>query len=249
MVRARILRRGSEYYLELPEDVASPELELFQLREGYYLLSVPPGAPKEKAGKKLSDEEKAVLSKLLRIRFENRVPPYVNKVLSAQEMKVLSGLERRNLVNVFKGRKYKDGVYNIRDDIYPLISGSRPEERPAPAPKASGSGGLYSTLMDQGFVVLRNKGEAMEFSEKTKSEMKTGRIKGTKGFDGKFYVVTNTFLSKASGMILGALEKDMNLDELSGQTSLDKDGCMAVLRLLSESGEVIEKKKGVFSAV
>jgi len=249
MARARILKRGDNRYLELPEGLLSyDELELFELREGYYLLSVPLGVQKnpQKKGVKLDSDEAAVLQKLLRIRFEKRIPAYVNKALNEQELKVLLGLEKKGFVNVFRGRKYKDGVYSIRDDVYPLVNGRPAPQKQATAPKQTSP---YGTLMEKGFLVLGNKNEAMEFSERTKMEMKKGTIKGVKGFDGKFYAVTSNYLAKASAIILKSLDKDMDLETIAKQTNLDREGCCAVLRLLSESGDVIEKKKGMFASV
>ncbi|MFH1394052.1 MAG: hypothetical protein ABII71_03340 [Candidatus Micrarchaeota archaeon] len=253
MVRARILKRGESRYLELPKELCSAdELELFALRDGYYLLSIPLGgkAEPQKKGIRLAPEEIAVLQKLLRIRFEKRVPPYVSKALNEQEQKVLAALEKKGFVNVFKGRKYQDGVYNIRDDVYPLIrpsgAGNTPDKTQS---TQSAPAGQYGMLRDRGFMVLGNKNEAREFSERANQEIKNGSLKGVKGFDGKFYVVTEGYLTKASEIILKKLDRDMNLETLAKETKLEMDGCTAVLRLLAESGDIIEKKKGMFAAV
>lgn len=43
-MRIRVLKRQNSSYLELPKEIASEdELELFTLKPGYYLLSVPIG--------------------------------------------------------------------------------------------------------------------------------------------------------------------------------------------------------------
>jgi translation elongation factor EF-G len=89
------------------------------------LLSVPLGqeraretrAPERSGGSTARSEgtitpaERLVLKKLLAIRFEKRTPPYVAKELSEQELFVLRELERKGFVNVFRGQKYKDGVF------------------------------------------------------------------------------------------------------------------------------------------
>lgn len=269
MGKARILKKGEHGYIELPpEFLAYEDAELFQLRDGYYLLSLPLGtgtrkaaedkAPRQARQKTLSDAERGLLLKLLNIRFEKRTPSYVTKSLSEAERAVLKELESKNYVNVFTGTKYRDGVYNINDDVYPLISG-RPDPQKAVPHKPAQETAVrkdaqlpqspYRRLMDRGFIVLENKNDARDFSEKVERDIKSGAIKGIKGFDGRFYAVTSGYLSKASEAILKALDRDMDLDTLAAQAGLDRDGCSAVLRLLSESGEVIEKKKGLFAAV
>ena len=41
----------------------------------------------------------------------------------------------------------------------------------------------------------------------------------------------------------------MDASSVSAATKLDPEGCMAVLRIMSEAGEILEKKKGVFAPV
>ena len=112
----------------LPVELAnSPSLEIFTLRDGIFLLSVK-GAiegrgglgkiAQETAGR-LSEDEKNVIRKLLSIRFENRVPSVVDKMLSKEEKGVLGPLAKKRLVWIFFGDKYgKEGVYNISDSAF-----------------------------------------------------------------------------------------------------------------------------------
>src|SRR5512136_1479556 len=118
--------------------VSSEEVEMFQLRDGFYLLSVPlgQGGPRPREGGGVTDQEKAVLKKLLSIQFQKRTPAYVGKALSEGEKAVLDGLEKRGFVNVFRGDKYKDGVYNISDNIYPVLSQNAKRAEGGVAPQA-----------------------------------------------------------------------------------------------------------------
>ncbi len=255
MARIRVLRRQEKGYIELPADLAgNEEIELFQLRDGYYLVSVPLGQPAQERkgpGQPLSEAEKAVLRKLLSIRFENRVPAYVGRALTEQEKAVLSGLERRGLVNVFKGKKYVDGVYSIPDSIYPLLSQKdRQAEAPqppreAPAPQVNSIGLLNS----RGYIIITDKREAYMLSEQLNGQMKSGAVVGVKGFDNKFYVVTRDYFSASEAKIAQALKEEMDAPSVAAATKLDPEGCIAVLRLMAENGEIIEKKKGVFAPI
>ncbi|MFH0737127.1 MAG: hypothetical protein V1827_00165 [Candidatus Micrarchaeota archaeon] len=263
MAKIRILRKQDKAYIELPAGLAgNDEIELFSLRDGYYLLSVPLGQAESKKGA-IDERERAVLRKLLSIRFENRTPAYVSKALSGVEMEVLGDLEKKGMVNVFKGDKYKDGVYNINDSIYPLLAQKdgppaqkaeaprkpEPAGRPVPADAQQGSGGAIVSLRSRGFVVIADRREAMMLSEQLGSEMKSGAFVGVKGFDGKFYIVSRNYFNSAQSSIGSALKEDMDAPSVAAAAKLDPEGCLAVLRLMAENGEIIEKKRGVFAPV
>jgi hypothetical protein len=79
--------------------------------------------------------------------------------------------------------------------------------------------------------------------------MKNGAVAGVKGFDNRFYVVTKPYLLGAQGAITPVLKDDMDAPSVAAAAKLDPDGCMAVLRIMSEQGEILEKKKGVFAPV
>jgi hypothetical protein len=263
MARLAIIKRQEKGYIELPPELASnDELELFQLRDGYYLLSVPLGgarrAPERPARDGMvSEQEKAVLRKLLSIRFENRVPAYVGKALNEQEKSVLRELERKGLVNVFKGRKYVEGVYNINDSIYPLLAqkgeARRPDEAPAARqerpPESQPPASQIGLLDTRGFIIIADKREAMMLSEQLNGRMKSGAVVGVKGFDNKFYAVTRDYFTSSEAKIARVLKEEMDAPSIAEAAKLDREGCIAVLRLMAENGEIIEKKKGVFAPV
>lgn len=263
MARVRVLKRQNAAYVELPKEMLGyDELELFQLREGYYLLSVPlpaPGSPQPatqgrepEAGGAVQASERSVLKKLLGIKFENRTPANVAKLLSDEEREVLGQLEAKRLVNVFRGTKYREGVYNISDAAYALATGSPKHgavsrEPGAVVPQTGvDSAGI---LVRQGYLVIGDRNEARALSEKLSGEMKAGNIVGVKGFDGKFYIVTKAYLLKAQAAISAVLKESMDAAGIAAAAKLEGDGCVAVLHVLSESGDIIEKKRGIYAPV
>ncbi len=261
MARVRILRRQNSGYIELPKEMLGyEELELFQLKDGYYLLSVPLGeAAKEQkaaAGRGeagvITPAERQVLKKLLSIRFEKRTPSYVAKELSEQELFVLRELERKGFVNVFTGQKYKDGVYNISDSIYPLLSQAGQKPAAGAVPEAAPQQrypGVSSLLSTRGFIIINDKNEARSLSEQLTSEMKSGAVVGVKGFDGKFYAVTRAYFTKTQAAIAAVMKEPMDADSIAAAAKLEPEGCRAVLKLMAENGDLIEKKRGIFAAV
>lgn len=236
MPKSRILKKQSKAYLELPKEMLDyDEAELIRIGEGQYVVRAV-----HEAG--VSDIEKAVLRKLLSIRFDRRVPANVEKELTQAERLVLKGLEAKGMVNVFKGRKYPDGVYNIKDNVYPILKGKEPAE-PQKTQDDSPS------LMNRGFLTLKDKGEAMRLSQKYGSEMKKGDVIGVKGFDGRFYAVTREYLEKSEKAIKEVLKDGMDIASIAQAARMDSEGCSAVMRLMAERGDVLEKKKGIFSPV
>jgi hypothetical protein len=249
MARAKVIKKQNRCFIELPESfLSSEEVELFALRDGYYLLSMPlssvPAQPQSSAAP--TPAEIAVLHKLQAIKFGDRTPENVSRILSDNEKETLRMLEKKGLVNLFKGNKYKDGVYNIDDNVYPILKNTNEQK---PRETSAVADPIHQALAKQGFIVIKDQREARELSERLKSEMKSGSVVGTKGFDGSFYVVTRDYFSKASKLILGALEKEADVLTIAATCKLDADGVRTVLQHLAESGEIIEKRKGTFAAV
>ncbi len=300
MIKARILKQQDRCFIELPEVMRNhDELELYQLKEGYYLIALPlkTGDKEAEHGKitneaksaggagekrpAIKEDERALLKKLLAIRFENRTPEQVGKALSKDEMVTLSELETRGLVNVFRGNKYKDGVYNINDSIYPMLFSSNqgnanpqngektnsPATLAASAPytnsnsyggsgasvrapvQSPGPSASIATLNSQGFLVVNDRNEERNLSEALAPRMKSGNVLGVMGFDGKLYIVTREYFSKAESRISPALKDDMTVDAIAQAGNLEPDGCRAVLRIMAENGDVIERRKGVFAPI
>jgi len=241
MAKVRILKRNGKSYLELPAEMSEhAELELFPLKDGFYLLTTPLGE-RPKGKELLSQSEKALVRKLLSIRFEKRTPAYVSKVFSEGEMAMLKDLEGRKMVEVFRGKKYVDGVYSISDKVYSLAQ-SKKEERGQGKDAPTG-------LKSRGFQILTDKNEAYRLSQSLSQEMKEGAVFGVKGFDNKFYIVTREYLERTASAIDSVLKEDMDPATIASKAKLDTEGCIAVLRLMAERGDIIEKKKGVFAPV
>ena len=244
MVKSRILKQNNKAYLELPEGLGDEdEIEVFQLKEGYYLLSRATDSRTT-----INEIEKSVLRKLNEIRFENRTPEHVNKVMTETEKLILKELGKRGFVNIFKGKKYRNGVFSISDKVYPLLREKGTSVAKTAAPQKAPAGPL-GILQTRGFLILNDRNEATRISQKLSQEIKRGEIFGTKGFDGKFYAVAKPYLEDSQKKINAVLNGDMDADSIAKSTKLDLEGCTAVLRLMSENGEILEKKKGLFAPI
>lgn len=239
MGKSRILKKQGKAYLELPKEMLDyEEAEVVRLNDSQYLV-------KAVEGTAASEIEKIVLRKLLSIRFDRRTPANVEKELTEAERYILKGLEKKGMVNVFKGRKYPDGVYNIKDNIYPVLRGG---DAPKQEPKEQEQPDSPS-LRNRGFLTLGDKGEAMRLSQKLNTEMKKGDVIGIKGFDGRFYVVTREYLEKSEKAVNSVLKEGMDVQSIAEAAKMDAEGCSAVMKIMAERGDVLEKKKGIFSPI
>lgn len=125
-IKATKTKNGIELSGPLPPVLAnSSSLEVFPLRDGIYLLAIKGAVGKATAVEtakpegRMTEKEKNVVRKLISIRFEQRVPSVVDKMLSKDEKEILGILAKKRLVWIFFGDKYgKEGVYNISDSAF-----------------------------------------------------------------------------------------------------------------------------------
>lgn len=271
MTKIPLIKKDNKIFVELPTEFSSvSEIELFQLKEGYYLLSIPLQTKSNPVNNQqtnsttakinsvnikseivLTQFEKEVLRKLLAVKFSDRIPSKILPIFNESEKKILLELEKKGHVNIFKGAKYKDGVYNIADGIYPIISAreiiiqSKPIQANEIANQANQN--FEQNLKLHGYAILSDKNEARLASERLSGEIKSGNIIGLKGFDGKFYLCKRDFFHNNSDRIIKSLKDDLEATTIADLLKLDRDGCLVILRILAENGEIIERRKGIFA--
>lgn len=101
----------------------------------------------------------------------------------------------------------------------------------------------------RGFVVV-DEGVARELSQQLEYQIKSGEIMGVRGFDKKFYIASRSFYDSTSSKIIEAkLAKEFQLQDAAAATKTPEAGCLAVLQIMREGGELLEKKRGVFRLV
>ena len=228
------------------------ELELFPLRDGFFLVGKLPASaakaePISRAGEHaLTGPELAVLRKLSDFRFEERIPADVNKTLSPAERAILTVLIEKKSVTIYSGGKYgKTGVYNIPKEIYPLlrISPAGPEQQQRIPPVSS-----LEHLNMKGYMVIENENEAKRAVSILHEQIKLGEIIGVRAFDHKFYVATRAFFMANEGKVHKALTKEgKSVDDVAASIRLPQEAGRVLLTLMSDSGDILEKKRGLFA--
>ena len=257
-MRIKTIQKESGTYLRLPEEFRkAEELELFMLRDGYYLLSLPLGAAKKAEGKAaeageepagvgskpetgswkqedargLTQSENRVLEKLASIRFEKRTSASIREEFSRQEKEALLSLEKKGAVTFIKSKKYPEGVYNIQNDFYPA-----PKKDAGPEKSASD---LERQLFRDGYIILQDSNAAQRLSEVLQKQKNA--ITGVKGFDGKYYVVTRAHMERVRRVLARWRGEFVDPRALGAKFGIHPDAVKAVLKILAEGGEYTEK--------
>ncbi|MEM4272581.1 MAG: hypothetical protein QXH30_03235 [Candidatus Bilamarchaeaceae archaeon] len=243
-MKAEVIKRQRGCYLRLPEEFSMADsVEMFQLKPGYYLLSLPIGGREAQEGKPqvaekgLSAQEQRearVLAKLASLGFSKRSPSQLAKLMSAEERKVLDGLVKAGKVLYVHNKKYNEGIYIIE-------TGSQKS-----AQKQAEPGAMENQLFANGYLILEGSKDAQALSERLMKQKNS--VAGIKGFDGKYYIVTTAYFAKASEAI-ARLGDEVTPAGAAAKCGLAIDGCKAVLKLLAERGDYLEKKGGIYIRV
>ncbi|VVB57761.1 Uncharacterised protein [Candidatus Anstonella stagnisolia] len=215
-------------------------------------------------------EENALLKKLSAIKFEERTPEKVDRLLTPGELSILANLIKKKLVNVFYGKKYaKTGVYSIATNAFQkatkIEAGKTagygkmqvPMEEKMRAAENAGSNANFQSLQvpnipiiaeleKNGFCTVENELQARLVASVLQPRIASGDVLGVRAFDRRYYLATRKFYSENVQKAEGALSKPKSVSEVAGETKLGLDAATVVLHLMCEKGDAIEKRRGVF---
>ena len=226
----------------------------------------PAAAPEEV----VTEKELDVLKVLDSIRYAERTSENISKALKPGMAQTLSELQKRKIVNTYKK---DDGVlrYGIAKWVYDkYLYGKRPaaekqqKERPSepakPLPskeaqpkkwilKLTEHDAFTELLESQGYLVIANTPDAERLSAMLEESIRMGLVLGTRAFNRKFYVALRSYINKYASKILGLIsDKAKPVSEIAEEIGVDEDGVRTILYILSESGEVVERRKDSFKA-
>ncbi|MFH1200173.1 MAG: hypothetical protein V1708_03840 [Candidatus Micrarchaeota archaeon] len=105
-------------------------------------------------------------------------------------------------------------------------------------------------VLNHGFAIIEGEEEAKFVSQKLEKQVKTGQVLGVRGFDKRFYLVSSEFMAANAPRVMALLaSKDMPISDIVAATRLDEKAATALLAVMKDQGEVIEKKHGVYKSV
>lgn len=213
-------------------------------------------------GPEPSAEEIAVLKKIDTIRYENRTAESTSKILNESERKVLQRMLLSGIVGTFKGKysisKHVYDTYLMRKKpIAPALQTPPPSSFNTYKPAIVAAAKVQQKQQDEGvaflekngYIVLPTEAEASRVSLLLEQSIRRGLVLGTRAFNKKFYIVLRSYFDSNSAGILKKLRESNNykVSDLSDELRIDEDGARAILYLLSENGDVSEKKRDVFT--
>ncbi len=212
----------------------------------------------------LSDQDLEVLKKIDTIRYENRTTDNINKVLDEKDRSTLQMLILSGVVGKF--RKNGRELYSISKQVYDrYLMRKKPAAPQQPAPfspsfktsiasaarqKGQERDQDIESLEKNGFVVLSSEAETSRVSLILEQSIRRGQVLGTRSFskDREFYIVIRNYFDRYGSVILKKLrERGYRVAELSKELGMPENGARAVLYLLAESGDVLEKKRDTFT--
>ena len=216
-----------------------------------------------------SQSEITVLKKIDTLRYQMRTVENVNKLLTQDDKSVMKSLLQKKFVNLFNS---KDGnrVYSISKDVYdnflmrkksPQSIPQAPQAKTYQQPRSTAyarqpSAGYMpvteidevATLEKEGYIVLQSESQAAAISSALEESIRKGHVLGTRAFNRKFYIVLRSFMEKNGPQLIKLIGSGTSkTTDLSAKTGIDEEGIRAILYLLSESGEVSEKRRDAFT--
>jgi hypothetical protein len=206
-----------------------------------------------------SADELAVLKKIDTIRYENRTQENVSKILSESERRVLQSLIANRAVSQFRGKSGKE-LYSIPKNIYDnflmrkkpaaqLKQESKEFVKEVSSYKEPKDENIVS-LEKNGFLVLQTEAEASRVSVMLENSIRHGQVLGTRSFskNREFYIILRTYFDRHAQSILKKLrERGYRVSDLSKELGISEDGARAILYILAENGDVMEKKRELFT--
>ncbi|MGD0729008.1 MAG: AbrB/MazE/SpoVT family DNA-binding domain-containing protein [Candidatus Micrarchaeaceae archaeon] len=233
--------------------------------------------PSTKGGMTIDPRELAVLKKLDTLRYNERTSTKVNTILNTSEKEILQTLIKKGMVSLFKKAGEKEMKYGIQKSVYdnflyrknmanPQPSAAQPNQSKSKTQqimqantriggqrawesKLNENDAYVDILESKGFVVLNNEAEASMVSSALEESIRQGLVVGTRAFNKKFYIGLRGFINKHAAKILKLIDqKNMDVEDIAKEMSLEEDGVRTILYVLSESGDVTEVRRDIFRA-
>ncbi|MDE1860106.1 MAG: hypothetical protein KGH72_00115 [Candidatus Micrarchaeota archaeon] len=214
----------------------------------------------------LTQEELDVLRKLDTLRYGSRDVDSVNRMLSDREKEVLSRLIVKKAVLPFRKDMRSKELYSISKEVYDKFLMRKKKAGPEPAkieevsPQIKEAPFMYvrnkmpenenvKKLEKDGFVIVSTEGEASSLSLALEESIRRGLVLGTRAFNKKFYVVLRQYFDRHATAIIKDLKDkgESRVSSIARDVGISEDGARAILCLLSENGDVSEKKKDLFT--
>jgi len=243
----RLERQGKGFALFLTEEEQKrlgieegKELEINRAKQGIWVISE--GNREKKALPEKNELDVKIFDLLFKKSLSDGVEGKFESFLSEKELaRFRELLAEGKIVNFKLSDKYKKGVYKIAGE----------KRKESENPEAQEKQIQDYSLEKDGFLVAKNEDRAKRISDDLQEDIREGRIKGIKSFDGNFYIIENDLLEKYREKACDTIRKknSLALSELARNIDASRMLTRIVCEFLKEDGEIIEKRKELFETV
>ncbi|MCX8189910.1 MAG: hypothetical protein N3F05_01635 [Candidatus Diapherotrites archaeon] len=106
-------------------------------------------------------------------------------------------------------------------------------------------------LIKQEYAIVRDENVAKALSARLSDDIKRKEVLGIKTFDGEYFIIKRPLYDKCSPIILQYIiaHNTCTIEAISNDLGLDKDLVKIVCEFLRESGEITERRKGIYEYI
>jgi DNA-directed RNA polymerase sigma subunit (sigma70/sigma32) len=103
---------------------------------------------------------------------------------------------------------------------------------------------LIEKLVKDGCIVIEEQAQMKALNDKIRNEKLP--VRGIRGFDKRYYIMSQEKLSDIERKLEKVLTKEKTLKAISAELGLPEDFCRAAVEILREDGTIIEKRKNSY---
>lgn len=235
VINGRELARAiSDADFRLLELRAEKEFDLVKIKSGVWVLS----ERETRVFPQIDETEQKIIGLLRKKNLKERVEGVFEKSLKEAELEKFKQLLKQGKIVRFKlSPSYKKAIYKLPEDLS--------KKKPMAKELVDKENIEEYSLERNGFLVVRNEERARKISEELKERIKNNEIKGTKSFDGSFYIIEADLLNllKEKACAVLAEKKNCTVQELAKALGIGVTPVKIACEFLKEDGLAFEKKK------
>ncbi len=224
-------------YSEIPEEIAEklgiePGQDINFLNPYKDLVILIPGKKgnSNEEEDELTKDELKVLKKIGKIRHWKRTRNNLHVLLQEEEEKTMKKLINKGVL--FEYTKEGEKRIGIDREYFPLVTGKE---------------NSIDKLENKGYAVVEEEREAKELQKEIKEKGIENKVRGIRGFDRKYYVIKKDKLEQLKDKIVKELGEEKIVQDISEDLGIEEELCKTALTLMREDGEIVEKKKDVYT--
>lgn len=103
-------------------------------------------------------------------------------------------------------------------------------------------------IKQNGIMIIQNEFQARKMAEELSMDLKKGEVIGAH-VDKKFYFLSKQYYEIYAARVKSAIGKDSKVEEIVEKSKSSQDTVNAIISILKEQGELLEKTKGKYTLI